>query len=255
MISFSANLGFLWSERDLPMRIRAAADAGFQAVEFHFPYDTPAGVLAAQLKTCGISPVSLNTIRGRPNSSDFGLAAVPGREVEARNAIDQAVTYASAAGIPSIHVLAGLSLGLDGAVETFNANLTYALQRTADSGQVILIEPINNRDAPGYALPTLEDALRIQDQVGDDRLKIMFDCYHLQIMGGDLLRRFAAHRDRIGHVQFASVPNRGEPDMGEVDFRWLLPAFQDAGYSGTFGAEYQPRTTTDAGLGWMRAYR
>lgn len=253
MINFSANLGFLWTDLALQDRVKAAAQADFQAVEFHFPYDTPAKDLRKALGETQLNPISLNTIRGKAGSPDFGLCALPDRQIEARAAIDQALSYASDAGIPKIHIMAGLAQGNVHAEQTFIDNLRYALER-ASADQTILIEPINRRDAPGYFLGTLDEALHIQDRVGDPRLKIMFDCYHMQVSGGDLLARFARHIERIGHVQFASVPARNEPDRGEVDYNWLLPAMQDAGYAGSFGAEYQPRGDTQEGLGWMKTF-
>ncbi len=250
MIKFSANLGFLWTDLPLTERIEAAAAAGFANVEFHFPYEISAADLAAAIKSSGLAPVSLNTSRG--GDADFGLAALPGREAEARAAIDQALATAKSAQIPMVHVMAGLSKDDPAAADTFESNLRYALDNRGDT--TIVIEPINRRDAPQYFLGTLPEAAALQDKIGDPALKVMFDCYHMQIMGGDLLARFRENIDRIGHVQFAGVPDRGEPDQNEVDYGWLLPAIQDAGYHGPFGAEYRPRASTDQGLGWMKAF-
>lgn len=144
--------------------------------------------------------------------------------------------------------------GINGDRATYSANLTFARNMAAARKIRILIEPINCRDAPEYFLNSLDEAVRIAEEVGAG-ISIMFDCYHLQIMGGDLLTRYRAHSHLIGHVQFAGVPDRGEPNTGEVNFGWLLPQMRDSGHAGYFGAEYKPRGDTSAGLGWLDDWR
>lgn len=251
---FSANIGFLWPDLPLVDRIHAAAKAGFGAVECHFPYDTDPEAVRRALAETRLGMLGLNTVPGDVASGDFGLAAMPGRETEARDAIEQAFDYASEIDAPNVHVMAGKSRGLDGGERCFRDNLAYAAERAARDARWVLIEPINLRDAPGYAIATVEEAAAVIGDIGSDRVRIMFDCYHLQIGGGDLLTRFTAHRDLIGHVQFAAVPSRGTPDRGEVNYPWLLPAIADAGYDGWFGAEYRPEGPTGATLGWMADY-
>ncbi len=254
MVKLSANLGFLWTDRPLPDAIATAAAAGFGAVECHWPYDLDPSVVSAALAEAGTPMVGINTRRGTQRG-DFGLAAVPGRENEARHGIDEAVAYAAAISCANVHVMAGAATGA-AAHATFLANLAHAAERASVAGVGIVIEPLNHRDAPGYFLCDLEQAAGIVSELGSPDVRIMFDCYHLQIMGGDLLRRFAAHLSLVGHVQFAGVPDRAEPDRGEVDYRWLLPAMAAAGWAGWFGAEYRPAAgsgpgATDAGLGWL----
>lgn len=253
-LPLSANLGFLFTDRPLPEAIRSAAAAGFDAVELHWPYQTPAEEIASALAETGLPLLGLNTLRGDVGKGDNGLSAIPGREDEARAAIDQAIAYAAATGCGKVHVMAGKATG-QAAFDCFVANLKYADARAAEHGIGLVIEPLNRRDAPGYFLYTLDCGLKLLDTVGSDRLGIMFDCYHMQIEGGDLLTRFRNHQDRIGHVQFAGVPDRGDPGRGEVDFAWLLPAMRDAGWQTPFGAEYKPAGRTEDGLGWMAAYR
>ena len=151
--------------------------------------------------------------------------------------------------------MAGKAFGVDGAGETFAANLAYACDVAVRHGMGVLIEPLNHRDAPEYFLIGLKMAAEIVERVGRPELSIMFDCYHLQITGGDLVASFKAHRDIIGHVQIAAVPSRAEPDTGEIAYDRLLPLLEAAGYDGFVGAEYRPATTTDAGLSWMKAMR
>jgi len=250
-MKLSANLGFLFRELPLPDAIHAAARAGFGAVECHWPYDVDPAAIRAALSETGLPMLSLNTAVGDSAKGDLGLAAVPGREAEARRLIDQAIDYAVVVGARNVHVMAGRAEG-PAARAAFVSNLRYADARISARQINILVEPLNHRDGAGYFLRRLEDAVALIDSVGIARLKVMFDCYHLQIEGGDLLRRFQQYAAYVGHIQFAGVPDRGEPDVGEVAYEWLLPSLVEAGYAGWIGAEYRPRGGTLAGLGWMR---
>jgi hydroxypyruvate isomerase len=249
-------LGFLFTDRPLPEAIRAAAAAGFAAVECHFPYDVPASEVKAALAETGLSMLGLNTHPGDREAGDFGLAAVPGREEEARAAIRQAVDYAQAIGAGAVHVMAGCSDTGAEAEASFRANLAYACDCAALHGLTILIEPINHRDVPGYHLSSSTQAAAVIAALGRENLRMMFDCYHLQIMEGDLLRRFARYQPIIGHVQIAGVPDRGAPDRGEVNYPWLLGRMIDLGWTMPFGAEYRPdEAGTEATLGWLGQFR
>lgn len=255
MISLSANLGFLWKDRPLPDAVRAAKAAGFRAVECHWPYDEDPAAVRAALEETGLPMIGLNTVKG-PRPNDTGLAAQPRREDEARAAIDQAFAYGYRIKARGVHVMAG-SLGDQdpkSCARTFYDNLVYACDQACEREMIALIEPLNPYDNPDYFLIGLEMASDIVSRVGRPELKIMFDCYHLQITGGDLLRRFRAVGDMVGHVQFAGVPGRGEPDRGEVAFDRLLPAIAEAGFNGPFGAEYRPSGDTADSLEWMAAY-
>ena len=249
---FSANLGFLFTDRPLPEAVRAAARAGFDAVECHFPYDTDPGALSAALEDTGLPMLSLNTAPG----ASFGLAAMPGQEAEARAAIDQAVAYAAEIGAANVHVMAGKTDGGPAAEETFRQNLAFACTRAAAHGIGILIEPINHRDVPGYHLSRVEHAAAIIADLAQPNLRLMFDCYHTQIMQGDLTRRIEAHLPLIGHIQIAAVPDRGEPDAGEVNYPELLKSIAAMGYDRPIGAEYKPRGgDTAKGLGWLAPFQ
>lgn len=247
-MKFSANLGFLFTDRPLPDAIRAAADHGFDAVECHWPYETPAADTRRALQATGLPLVGINTVRG--GAGEFGLSALPGRQKEARAAINQAVGFAAETGCANIHVMAGIASGRE-AFDAFAANLEYACRSAEAHGIGILIEPLNSRDVPGYFLSGTAGALELIRAVGAHNLRIMYDCYHMQIMQGDLLRSITNLLPGIGHIQIAAVPDRGEPDAGEVDYDWLLPQIVAAGYAGLFGAEYRPRGKTEAGLGWL----
>lgn len=243
---FSANLGFLFRDMALPDAIRAAHAQGFHAVEMHWPYDTDPAEVVAALGDTGLPLLGINTARGNLEAGDFGLSALPGREDEARAAIAQAVDWAVATGARNIHVMAGKAQGA-AAFATYVDNLRHASALAAPHGIGILIEPLNPRDAPGYFLCDLPGALRAVEATGG-AVRVMFDCYHMQIVHGDLWHRVRDALPAIGHIQFAAVPDRAEPDHGEVDFAWLLPAIVDLGYDGAFGAEYKPQTGS---LAWM----
>lgn len=243
----SANLGMLFTDMPLPRGVEAAARAGFDAVECQFPYDTPAASLARTADAAGLPVLSVNTPLGQPG--DFGLAALPGREAEARAGIDRAFEYGARVGAGFVHVMAGRSPGAGDGI--FAANLAYAADAAESVGMGVLIEPINSFDLPGYHLASLGQAKRLIDQLGRSCVRILFDCYHVARIHGAPLKHFRAHAAQIGHVQFASVPDRAEPDHGEVDYAWLLPAFQRERYAGAFGAEYRPAARTEDRLGWL----
>ena len=255
MPKFSANLGFLWTEMALPDAVRRAAEAGFTAVECHFPYDVDTQTLNLSLTSTGLPMLGLNTSPGDIAAGDFGLAAVPGREAQARELIDQAITYANATDTRNVHVMAGKVTSATAAHEVFVANVRYAAERASEHGIGILIEPINNHDAPGYFLQTVEQARDVIDAVAADNVTLMFDCYHLQITQGDLTRRLRDNLDIVGHIQIAAAPTRHEPDEGEIHYPNLFASIDEMGYQGWIGAEYKPRSTTNAGLDWFTPYR
>jgi hydroxypyruvate isomerase len=249
---FSANLGFLWQELSLPDAIRAAKAAGFAAVECHWPYAFSIQSLGAALSETGLPLIGLNTRRGDPAAGDNGLAAVPERVEEARRGIDEAIAYAAALNVAGIHVMAGCAQGSE-AERIFCANLRYACRQAAPHGISILIEPLNARDAPGYFLQTTTQTVALIDQLREDNLKLMFDCYHIQIMEGEVAARLKTLMPYIGHIQIAAVPDRAEPGHGELDYRPILSSLDALGYRRPVGAEYRPATTTEAGLTWMSA--
>ena len=255
MLRFSANLGFLWSELTLPDAIRAAKKAGFDAVECHFPYEVDPGHVKDALAETGLPMLGLNTRLGANGADDFGLMSLAGREAEARASIDEAIDYARAIGCRNIHAVAGKSHKATGAEAIYRENLSYAADKAGVHDLSVLVEPINQRDAPGFHLRSIEGAIETIQAVGAKNLKLMFDCYHAQIMQGDLVMRIRSALPYIGHIQIADVPDRGEPDRGEINYTALLHAIDEMGWRGYIGAEYRPRGSTEAGLGWMLAYK
>lgn len=250
MAKFSANLGFLWTEFDLVDAIAKAKLAGFDAVECHWPYEVPVADLKAALKKADFPMLGLNTLRGDVAAGEAGLTAIAGREAEACINIDQAINYGAELGCSVVHVMAGVTSG-NKAQQVFVENLKYAASRAAEHSMQVVIEPINTRDIPGYFLNTVEQAADIIAQVNQPNVKIMFDCYHVQIMQGDILVRLQKHLPLVGHIQIAAVPDRGEPDAGELNYHAICKAIDDMGYTGYIGAEYKPRKTTEEGLAWM----
>lgn len=257
MIRFSANLGFLWTELPLVERIRRSKGSGFDAVEFHYPYDVPVDDVRAALAETGLPVVGLNTRPGDMAAGDLGLAALPGREAEARAAIDEAVAYAVAVGAGYVHVMAGKPAAekMAEAERAYLDALAFASDKAGEAGLTIVIEPLNKRDVPGYFLRDTTQAAALIGALGRDNVKILYDCYHVQISEGDLTRRMERLLPLIGHVQIAGVPARGEPDAGEVAYDRLLAALDAMGREGYVGAEYRARGTVEEGLGWLPAMR
>ena len=248
MTRFSANLGFLWTELAMPDAIGAARAAGFSAVECHWPYDEDPAAIRAALAETGLPMLGLNTRRGPPGEN--GLAALPGREEEARAAIDEALDYAAAIDAEAVHVMAGFAAG-DAAEAAFRANLSYAAEKAG--ARTVLIEPLNRHDAPGYFLETTGHAKAVIEAVGAPNLKLMFDCYHVARTEGDVTTRLEALLPFIGHIQFAGVPTRGAPDEGELYYGAVFSAIEALGWERPLGAEYRPGGATEPTLSWMRA--
>jgi hydroxypyruvate isomerase len=194
--------------------------------------------------------LGLNTHRGNVAAGDNGLSAVPGREDEARAAIDQAIEYAAEIACNSAHVMAGFANGPE-AHACFLGNLRYATERARGHGITVLIEPLNSYDAPGYFLQTTVQAVGIIEEIVSENLKLMFDCYHVQLMEGDLSNRLAKLLPLIGHIQFASVPGRGAPGQGEIAYDHIFAHIASLGYDRALGAEYKPNGPTEATLGWL----
>ncbi|MGB0843442.1 MAG: hydroxypyruvate isomerase family protein [Alphaproteobacteria bacterium] len=254
MTRFSANLGFLWSDLSLPDAIRAAKNAGFDAVECHWPYDIGAETVRATLTETGLPMLSINTSRGNHQVGEMGLNALPGREFEARSAIDQALAYAAQIGAENIHALAGVTAA-DGAWETFAENLGYACVSAEKYGIGVLIEPINTFDVPGYFLSKTDQAIELIQAVNTSNLKLMFDAYHVERMEGAVCPRLEKLMPWIGHIQFAGVPNRERPDQGGLDYKTVFQTIKHLGYAAPLGAEYKCVGETENTLGWMQTLR
>lgn len=259
MPKFCANLSFLFTELPFPERFAAAARAGFKGVEYLFPYEWPAEVVAGWLRQAGLTQVLFNLHAGDWVGGERGYACHPGREAEFKASVIQALEYAAALGCTRLHALAGLAPA--GVAESeleasFRRNLGEAAEACARQGVSLLIEPINSRvDMPGYWLDTPAKAFALQRAIGHPNLKVQLDLYHAQVMAGDLVRTLENHLPAIGHIQVADNPGRHEPGTGEIHYPYLFALLDRLAYPGWVGCEYKPRAGTEAGLGWLTPWR
>jgi hydroxypyruvate isomerase len=263
MPQFAANLSMLYPELAFMDRFAAAASDSFKAVEYLFPYAFEANDIAAQLRQHSLQQVLFNAPPGNWDAGERGLACLPGRETEFQTGVDQALRYAAGLNCPRIHVMAGLvpaGSAREALAPTYIANLRWAAQRAAGQGVDVLIEPINTRDIPGFYLNRQDQAHAVLDEVNEPNLKVQMDLYHCQIVEGDVSMKLRQYLPggRVGHIQIASVPQRHEPDLGELNYAYLFSVLDELGYSGWVGCEYRPARGavsggTSAGLGWMAA--
>jgi 2-dehydrotetronate isomerase len=266
MPRFAANLTMMYGDVDFRDRFTSAATDHFSAVEYLFPYEYPAEQLAGLLQANDLVQVLFNAPPGNWDAGERGLACLPGREAEFREGIRTALAYAAALDCPRIHVMAGIvSANAKGNAlrDTYLANLTWASNEASKDGRDILIEPINTRDMPGYYLNRQDVAHAILAEVGAENLSVQMDLYHLQIGEGDVATKLRQYlpTGNVGHLQIAGVPDRHEPDSGEVNYDYLFDVIDEAsaesGWDGWIGCEYRPRLGaqpggTTAGLDWLR---
>ena len=242
--NFSANTGYLWTELPFLERIKMAKRHHFNSLEFH---DEPHEINLTDLKKLLHQlELSLNGMNVRMGDT-FGCAAIPGRSDQAQSEIKQAITIAEDIGARALHILSGVTQYNQTSINTFISNLEFALK---NSKILILIEPVCEEQLPGYFLKTIDQAADIINCINHPRLKIMFDCYHIDKESGDLLKNFKAHANKIGHIQIAAAENRAEPFEGKLNYRHILPEFKRLGYQGAFGCEYRPTGSTEDGLSW-----
>ncbi len=258
MPRFAANLSMLYPQHDFLDRFAAAAADGFAAVEYLFPYDYSPQELKQRLDDNGLVQALFNAPPGDWAAGERGIASLPGREQEFRQGVAKALEYAKVLGNDRIHVMAGLlpdeSLrAVHQAV--YLDNLAYAAAQARALGITVLIEPINTRDMPGFFLNRQAQAQAIVRQVGADNLKVQFDLYHCQIVEGDVTRTLQRDFAGVGHIQIAGVPDRHEPDMGELNYAHLFEVIDQLGYTGWVGCEYRPKGDTSEGLEWLRRLR
>jgi len=257
MPRLAANLTMMYAEHPFLDRFKAAASDGFQGVEFLFPYEFAAADLKARLQDNGLTQALFNAPPGDWAGGERGIASLPGREAEFQRGLDQALEYAAQLGNRSVHVMAGLIRADQNRAahrEVYVKNLAHAASAAASAGITIVIEPINTRDIPGFFLNRQDDAQAICAEVGANNLKVQFDCYHCQIVEGDIAVKLQRDIAGIGHIQIAGVPDRHEPDLGELHYPYLFERIDALGYTGWIGCEYRPRAGTSAGLGWARPY-
>ena len=261
MPRFAANLSMMYSEHAFLDRFAAAAQDGFTAVEFMFPYEYPCAEVAARLVDHGLELVLMNGPPGDFRAGERGLACLAERREEFRRGLlEQALPYAIALKSPRLHVMAGLAPhGVERAAlhAVYLDNLACAAREAASVGIDVLIEPINRRDIPGYLLNRQDEAHGIVEAIGSPNLKVQMDLYHCQIVEGDVAMKLRQYlpTGRVGHLQIAGVPDRHEPDLGELHHPYLFQVIDELGYAGHVGCEYRPRGRTSAGLGWLRDWQ
>ncbi|CAM8828342.1 2-oxo-tetronate isomerase [Burkholderia pseudomallei] len=257
MPRFATNLTMMYNEHAFLERFAAAARDGFKAVEYLFPYEFPAAELKARLDAHGLVQALFNAPPGDWAAGERGIASLPGREDEFRRAIDTALDYARVIGNDTLHVMAGLIAPTQDRArhrDVYLRNLAHAAEAARAQNVTIVIEPINPRDMPGFFLNRQDDAQAICREVGAPNLLVQFDCYHCQIVEGDLAMKLKRDIAGIGHIQIAGVPQRHEPDVGEIHYPYLFELIDALGYDGWIGCEYRPKAGTSEGLGWLAPY-
>jgi len=246
MIKFSVNLGFIWNDIPFLDALDKAKVFNFKYIETHWPYSSSAAEVKNKLKENDLQMLSINTRKG-DLTDDFGLNAIKGRENEAQKHIDEAINFASITNTKFVHLMVGKGESFKESKNTFIKNINYALSHS-DESLSFLIEPINTYDVPSYLLNNLNQAMEVINECDNSRLKIMFDCYHIQKMQGFLSENLSKHMNQIGHVQIAAVPNRNEPLFGEINYKYIMSFLEKVNYKGIVGLEYLTKDDFDESI-------
>lgn len=254
MPRFAANLTMMFNEHAFLDRFDAAAAAGFSDVEFLFPYDHPVGLVAERIQRAGVSVVLMNLPAGQWDAGERGLAALPSRADDMREAFERAVPYIRALSVPRVHLMAGIAPNDDRHWRAYRDAVTWCAARAGELGVDIMLEPVNRRDMPGYFMSDVDEAVTFIRGLGLPNVKLQLDIYHAQIIHGDVTTRLRRVIEELGHVQIASVPSRNEPDGEELNYPFLFSELDRLGYRGHVGCEYRPRGRTEDGLEWLAAY-
>lgn len=255
MPRFAANLSMMFTEVPFLERFDAAAQAGFTAVEFLFPYEHPAEVVGERLKRNGLTQALFNLPPGDWNAGEKGFAALPARFNDLKASLETALPYAKATGVKRLHLMAGIAnRGERAAIEAYYKSVAWAAEFFAPHGIDIVIEPINARNVPGYFLNDFGFARDLIQELRLPNLKLQFDIYHCGIIHGDVTMRLREMMPIIGHIQIASIPSRNEPDGEELNYPFLFDELDRLGYAGFVGCEYSPRGKTTDGLAWFKPY-
>ena len=257
MPRLAANLSFLFLEHDFMERFAASRRAGFDAVEFHFPYAYEPERIRDAVAAAGQQLILFNMPPGDWAKGERGIAADPARVGEFQDGVGRAIDYAKVLGVPRINCLAGIpSAGVtrEQAHATLIANLRFAARACAAANLTLVAEPINTRSIPGFFLSSFPQFLRVREEVGEANFLCQYDFFHMQIMGGDLANTLSEHLAAIGHVQFADVPDRREPGTGEINFAFLFGHLDRIGYAGHVAAEYVPSRRTEETLDWAQPW-
>jgi hydroxypyruvate isomerase len=255
MPRFAANLSMLFTEQSFLDRFKAAAEAGFRAVEFMFPYEFSSREIAAALKDNGLELVLHNLPAGDWARGERGIACQPDRVAEFRDGVSRAIEYAQALNCPKLNCLAGIppsGVTAEKARGVLVENLQYGAAKLEAAKIDLLLEPVNSHDVPGFFVDRPSVGLSFLAEVGAKNLKLQYDVYHAQVMEGDLVNTIEREFDRIGHIQVADNPGRHEPGTGEINYPFVFRQIDELGYAGWIGCEYKPQGVTKAGLSWLR---
>lgn len=247
----------MYQEHPFLERFGAAAADGFKGVEFLFPYEYSPTDIKARLTQHSLTQVLFNCPPGDWAKGERGLASLPGREDEFKSSFAKALTYVDVLGNRRLHVMAGLmqpSRTREEHRATYVKNLAWAAEQIGARDLVLVIEPINTRDIPGFFLNRQDEAHAICAATGSSKVKVQMDFYHCQIVEGDLAMKLRQYFTGVGHIQIAGVPERHEPDIGEINHPYLFALIDELGYDGWVSGEYRPRGNTSAGLGWLKPY-
>lgn len=258
MPKFAANLTMMFNEVPFLDRFEAAAKAGFKAVEYLWPYDYPAEELKAKLEKYGLKQVLFNTAAGDVSNGEWGVSAIPNREADSHRDIDLALEYALALGCENVHVMAAVvPEGEDREVykQTFIKNVQYAADKFKPHGIKVLLEALSPEVKPNYLLKSQFDTLEIVEAVNRDNVFVQLDYFHAQNVDGNLSRLTDKLNGKFAYIQIASVPDRHEPDEGEINYEYIFNKLDEIGYDGYVGCEYKPRAETILGLGWFEKYK
>jgi 2-dehydrotetronate isomerase len=258
MPNFAANLTMMYTEHAFLDRFAAASKDGFKAVEFLFPYEFAAKDIEQRLKDNNLKQALFNAPPGDWSKGERGIASIPGREEEFKQSVAKGLEYAAVLGNKTLHVMAGLiaeNQPRQTHRETYLKNLDYAAKEAQKAGITIVIEPINTRDIPGFFLNRQDEAQQICKEVNAPNLRVQFDIYHCQIVEGDIAMKLKRDMKGIGHIQIAGVPERHEPNIGELNYPYLLELIDSLGYDGYIGCEYKPKAGTSEGVNsWLKPY-
>lgn len=257
MPKFAANLTMLFTERPFLDRFEPAAKAGFDAVEFLFPYAFETAEIRRRLDANGLKLVLHNLPAGDWDAGERGIACHPDRQAEFRDGVMRAIDVATALGTPRLNCLVGKApAGVEAATlrRTLVDNLRFAAAELNKAGLKLLVEPINRFDIPGFLLNRTDDAVALLDEVAAANAYVQYDIYHAQRTEGEIAATLAQHFSRIDHIQLADNPGRHEPGTGELNWDFLFRHIDRLGYSGYIGCEYKPLSTTEAGLGWRQRF-
>ncbi|MBF0276218.1 MAG: TIM barrel protein [SAR324 cluster bacterium] len=255
MLKFAANISTMFVEFDFLERYAAASKAGFRMIECQYPYEFPPDLHQEYLEVHQLELLLLNSPPGTFKGGKRGMACLPGREIEFRESIHHALHYASVLHCSKVHVIAGIcssEFPLEKQEEVFIENIQYAAKEAAKQNCLILIEPINNIDTPGYFLNTPLQAGTFLEKINEPNCRMQFDVYHCQKMVGQLEYHIRRYFPVIDHIQISALPNRSEPDQGEINFPYIFSLLEELDYQGWIGCEYTPRGDTFAGLGWLK---